>query len=104
MINSSDVVAMYEGDKTLKISDVADHFGIKPADVSSILRLSGVRARRGFNQNGPSAETIQKAVAARQVKALSRQIAKLVATHGSAVVEAEVTAVSSSVDGANVSA
>lgn len=95
MLNTADVVAMYQADKTLKISDVANHFGIKPTDVSSILRLSGIKTRRGFNTNGPPREVIEKAIKARQAKALDRQLKKMIALHGADAIESKVTVLAS---------
>lgn len=87
MLNTQDVVDLYIRNTNLKIADVAAAFSIKAADVSSILRLAGVKTRRG-GVNGPSREAIDRAIATRQRKAMERKVAQLTQRYGSDVITA----------------
>lgn len=85
-INQQDVVDYYKNNVTVKVPEVAAHFGLKPGQVSAILSLHGVPVRRGAGNL--TAEARAAGLATRKEKALLRRLLALVEEYGADKVEA----------------
>jgi hypothetical protein len=77
--NANEIVKFYLAND-VKIPDVANHFGIKPAHVSAILALQGVKVRRGAGNL--TAEARAAGAAKRTDKATLRKVRALVDSVG----------------------
>ena len=89
MLTNSDMngmIAAYNDGQTTE--QVAAAFGMKPADVRTVLRLVGVKLRRGSPLNNLTPEARAKGMVVRKDKALARRMKKLVDAYGLAEVEA----------------
>ena len=88
MFNSELIVQEYQADASLTVPLLAIKLGMKAADVGAVLRLSGIKLRRGgFND-----ECRAKGIETRQKGALRRVLRELADKHGVDVVRAELDA------------
>ena len=85
--NANEVVKFYM-QNDVKIPEVAERFGMKPAHVSAILAMQGVKVRRGAGNL--TAEARAAGAAKRADKALMRKVRMLVDEHGAEHVKALV--------------
>jgi hypothetical protein len=76
MLDIAALVAEYQADETLTTKVLAEKHGYKPADIAAILRLHGVKLRRGM-VGSLTPEARAKGVAVRSHKALVRQMEAL---------------------------
>jgi lambda repressor-like predicted transcriptional regulator len=86
MIDTQAIVDAYLNDKTQTSKTLAATYGLKPADIAAILRMSGITLRRGA-PGGLSEDARAKARETQHTKSLARAIAKLVTKHGQAAVQ-----------------
>ena len=92
--NANDIVKFYM-QNDVKIPEVAAHFNVKPALVSAILAMQGVRVRRGAGNL--TAEARAAGAAKRADKALVRKVRLLVEEVGAERLKELVDAVADEV-------
>lgn len=94
MLDQSTIIAAYNSSTDQTIPMIAAQFETTPAIISAILKLHGIKPRRGGgNPNGPSEEARRAGAETRRNKALIRAVASLVETHGAARVQEVLSAV-----------
>lgn len=92
MFSNTDLIAMtaaYNAGQTTK--EVAAHFNMKEADVRTVLRLAGVKLRRGSPLNNLTSDARAKGMVVRKQKALARRMKKMIDSYGLEAVEAAYT-------------
>ncbi len=87
MLDFTSLVTEYQTSATT-VPELAARHNMKPADVGAILRLHGVKLRRGSPLNNLTPEARAKGRAVRQDKALKRAMKTLIDKHGLEAVEA----------------